>query len=449
MNVIRLRTIFNEIAAKGGNDKLNEFSKHKEDLDLLEVVDFCMNPRFKTGLKLAKLSKELGKINKLTILNSIKEMMDYLRENNTGNSDVVASIQSFMNNQILEEDKTFILQVATQSLKWELGVSSVNNIMGYMFIPQHKIVKPEKITDKHIAWLKKNKLEIAIYKKEEGYREEIKIKDGISKIYSSSGALQNPRGSEWVNVEAELSKIDNYGTLSAEVIKMNDPINPKDRMTLFNETGSTIRRTGQTNDVEIFVFDYTPTNMFDNGIGDITLRERKDLAKEIVDKINSPIIHFIEPMYQGFDYDMINECFNEICSSKGEGIVICVLDSTYEGKKTYKQMMKMKTGEECDLKLVGFEQGAKGNKYENTLGSLIIEFKGHEVKCSLGIRDLYNPDKYDDRLVREYIWSHREELLGSIVRVGYMDIIKSKGNIDLRYCTLLAFRDDKTEESYD
>ena len=48
---MRERIVFNEIAEKRGNEKLAEFKKHIGCVDVKRIVKFCLNPRFKTGLK--------------------------------------------------------------------------------------------------------------------------------------------------------------------------------------------------------------------------------------------------------------------------------------------------------------------------------------------------------------------------------------------------------------
>ena len=66
-----------------------------------------------------------------------------------------------------------------------------------------------------------------------------------------------------------------------------------------------------------------------------------------------------------------------------------------------------------------------------------------------GYKVKYNPDKYDNRMVRDYIWNHQDELMGKIVKVRYTDEnVNEKGELDLRLCRLIEFRDDKSEPSY-
>ena len=121
----------------------------------------------------------------------------------------------------------------------------------------------------------------------------------------------------------------------------------------------------------------------------------------------------------------------------------------YNGKKSYKQMLKIKTEKECDVRIIGFEPGEKGKSFENTLGKMIVDYKGNPVKVMAGYKTNYNPEKYDNRMVRDYIWNNQDELLGKIVKIRFMEeSTNAEGGLDLRLCRLIEYRDDKTEPSY-
>ena len=151
----------------------------------------------------------------------------------------------------------------------------------FTFIYIHKLEKGEVAEPRHLKLLKGK--EFGIYKKVDGYRAEIEVGNGKVKIMSSGGELFKGL----VDVETVLLSSNlPHGVFSCELLAI-DSEGSMTRMEVFNKTGSLLRRDGVKQGIEVNVFNFIPDNGFYEGKHSTTCRERKALAKELVNKINS------------------------------------------------------------------------------------------------------------------------------------------------------------------
>lgn len=123
-----------------------------------------------------------------------------------------------------------------------------------------------------------------------------------------------------------------------------------------------------------------------------------------------------------------------------EGIVVYDPNSFYEDKRSYDWMriVPLKT---ADCKVIGFFEG-KG-KHKNSLGGIIVDYKGHEVKVGTGFKEKVDPEflhcnmnaktqegnaakiKHDFRNVRSFIWEHKELFLEVIAECEFKEETKA------------------------
>jgi len=426
----------------GRNDKEAIIRQNKDNELLKDIFKFVYSTEIKTGIKRKKLEKVVKSQPIYQRIDNFYDLRDFLVENGTGSDETIANIQHFLSRQT-EDMKELYIQIILQDLRGGLSEKTINAAFGYEFIYIHKLEKGEVAEPRHINLLKGK--EFGIYKKVDGYRAEIEVGNGKVKIMSSGG--EPFKG--LVDLEqALLSKDLPHGVFACELLAI-DPTGTMTRMEIFNKTGSLLRRDGIKVGIEANVFNFIPENGFYEGKHPFSCRKRKELAKQLVDKINSPFVRNVAPFYVGTDLSQIDYWFEQMILAEDEGIMVLPMEQKYVGKKSYTQMLKIKTENEADLRIVGFERGEKGKAFENTLGKMIVNYHGNRINVMAGYKIKYDSEKYDDRLVRDYIWTHQEELLGKIVGVKYMDeTTNDSGGIDLRMCRLVCFRDDKTEESY-
>ncbi len=131
------------------------------------------------------------------------------------------------------------------------------------------------------------------------------------------------------------------------------------------------------------------------------------------------------------------ELYYKECLDAGyEGIIIKNLDALYQQKRT-KDWKKLKPNITVDVKVIGCKGGKEG-KYENTLGALIVDYKGVKVSVS-GMSDL----------MRDKLWKMHlaKKLAGITVEVKF-DAETEDGS--MRFPRVKMFKDSViTKQRFD
>ena len=129
--------------------------------------------------------------------------------------------------------------------------------------------------------------------------------------------------------------------------------------------------------------------------------------------------------------------FQTIINRKGEGTIVKASSEVWKsGKPTFQ--IKYKFEFECEMKIVGFKQGNKGTKFENSLGAFKCKSEDGIVKA--------DPSGISEDL-RDEIWNNREDYLNKIITVKCNALSKSKDNehYSLMHPRFIKFRDDKDQ----
>ena len=92
-----------------------------------------------------------------------------------------------------------------------------------------------------------------------------------------------------------------------------------------------------------------------------------------------------------------------------------------------------------DLPIISFEEGT--GRLSGTLGALVLDYKGNSVKVGSGFTDVQ----------REWFWSNRNNLTGTICEVKYKEVSydKKTKQQSLQFPVFVQIRNDKSEPSYD
>lgn len=184
--------------------------------------------------------------------------------------------------------------------------------------------------------------------------------------------------------------------------------------------------------LEIHLFDYIPLTDFSNGYSDMKAIDRKNYVKEKVKKHNHKLIKMIDVFYIGKDTSLIQSKL-EIVSKEDykEGLMVQLCDSKWEGGKKVKHTLKCKLWKCADLLCIGLKES---KEQPNTLGSIILDFKGNEVSAS-GISDE----------LKNIWWNNPSEVVGKIVEIKFKEITVDKNGVEsLQFPNFVRIRYDKT-----
>lgn len=142
-------------------------------------------------------------------------------------------------------------------------------------------------------------------------------------------------------------------------------------------------------------------------------------------------IKFLDYYTVNSNYLRLGELAREYIRKGEEGIIVKKIDAPYEFKRS-NYWLKFKNKDTIDVKITGYYAGESGTKYENTLGGLILDYNGSELRCGSGFTDEE----------RDEIWRIRKDLNGMMCEISYMEETKTGS---LRHPVFERFRFDLEE----
>ena len=264
-----------------------------------------------------------------------------------------------------------------------------------------------------------------------GIRAVAKVSDENVEIFSRQGKpIEGLK-----DIEEELKGLKD-GFYDGELLLNKENIPSKD---LYRETVQVVNSKSEHKSNVVFnIFDYIPLNDFIIGYSRMDCLDRKRFVYEELRKIEPDWLKPVEILYHGkYDKRVVQQELDKQIALEHEGVMVNLANAPYEGKRT-KNILKVKAMQDCDLKIIGFEEGTGKNK--GTLGAIIVDYKGFEVKVGSGFTDKD----------REYFWANRKELLGRVITVQYFEETTNKkdNSLSLRFPVYLELRELGKEVSY-
>lgn len=427
---MNLYTILCEIEIAKGKEKQNVLQKYKDNQDFTDILVLAYNDN-KYGFSKNKLRKELDRYKEYnsnfhSYWDNGFDMCEALATSNINNQlrDAVYSTISAMSEDLQE----VWIRVLTKDLKCGISVTSINkaipNLIPVWTIQKASTYKEGKIKDG--TW-------IGITLKENGihgtYYDGI-IKSRQNKVFEGLDHIINE-----INI---LLQYFPYYVFEGELIRDNiDNLSDNENFRL--TTSILSDETADKTPIKLDLFDLLPQKEFDlAGVSTRTYKERLEQLKQIQSLINELGLKYIgvcEILYEGTDVSQIQKQL-DIVDSKGlEGCVVS-LDKYYQ-RKRLTTLFKVKSWKEGDFKIVGYEESPTN---PNTLGSILIEYKGNSV----GVNGIPNN-------LKEELWNNQEKYLGKIVMVKYKEESKDSktGQYSLQFPSLVRLRLDKDEPNYE
>ena len=404
--------------------------KKNKDNELFKKVliyTYDKNLKFKVSKKSIKPRDGKSKWNDLF------EMLDELSQSNI-NNDLKMNVNRFLGSIEDEEIRDLVIKILLKDLKCNISVKSINKaINGLIF--DFQVMKASAYNDKtKEGFIKKAKKQGYIMSiKRNGERGEVIKENGKVTIKSR----QNKLYENLVNLEKAFENMPDNTFYEGELLAFEP--NGKEWKTSedqFKLTNKILHTDGEKHGIYIELFDMIPLDDFKNGESKIKAKDRRKNIDELVDKINNELIHKAETIYQGTNTDLIQEKLEEVSNcSKHEGLMVILNDSIYESKRV-NYHLKVKLWQTADLKVISLKESVEK---PNTLGSLVVDFKGQEQGVS-GISDS----------LKELWWNNPKEIIGRIIEVKYKAVTKDKeGNESLQFCTFVRVREEGKEISYE
>lgn len=454
-SIIELKDIFKEIKAVSSKKSKEDIIKKYKDNELFaKTLKFVYDDFITTGISTKKINANI-KDNEFMVLNTgfkynYENLLDWVREHNTGKLDTVYMLQTYINQFEDEETKQFLKDVFTKKLKVGITAKTINKVLGKGFIeefgcqlayPYHKYL---------------NKLEgseIIVTQKLDGHRSICIVKNGKATFYTRKGLVVN--GLDIQQHEAEELVKHGFGgkdyVLDGELLAYNaDGLETKD---LFRLTTSILRSDSADKSSVLFnVFDCLPYEEFTAGISkDPFWKRKEDLSNAFYSiyplkstksseiEINplSRHLYEVENIYEDtYHPNVILSLQEEYVEPLGwEGLMINLSDGLYQTKRT-SDILKVKEFFNADVLVKNVFEGT--GELSGTLGGVIIDYKGNDVKVGSGFT-LEERNTY---------WANPNKIIGKVVDVQYFEETNNQNdnNISLRFPTIKSIRLDKTPE---
>ena len=243
--------------------------------------------------------------------------------------------------------------------------------------------------------------------------------------------------------------IDLLGELEAEFIRLADGVDTvfDGELTCHNSDGTVMdRKTGngilnkavkgtikldEAQMVHATLWDVIPLDQFQEGISAMAYGSRFDW---LTNQILTDRIHVVEYTWVA-NINQAQSRFQEYFNNGYEGIILKDMQAVWENKRS-KSLIKFKGELECDLKVVGWEEGT--GKNVGKLGALVCESADGVIKVNVG-SGFNDEDRGSIKAA---------DVIGKIVAVKYNARIKNKseGAIESLFLPIfLEIREDKTE----
>lgn len=404
-----------------------------EDEDFKAVLHFLINPMIITGISDKKINKQVN-IGVYFTDNpdfDLPDLLNWVREHNTGRDSDIAYINSYMWNITDNEDIIeFMKSIITKSFKSGVDVKTCQKVYGKDFIPTLNVMLGTSIENAPIP----DKAWISISQKLNGNR-----------CFYYRGKLYTRQGKEYTGCEHIINELNILSsTQSCSYVFDGELVLKEEGLTdseAFQKgTGIANSKDKDKSNLHLVIFDVIPTDEFERGYSCETYRLRKRTLSILdfsIIRFNLKHISIVEMFYEGYDRTQIDNCLKFAEEHDMEGVMVN-LDAPYECKRT-KNLIKVKKFYTYDLKCTGIEEGT--GKHKGRLGAIIVDFKGNPVGVGSGFSDIQ----------RDVLWKNPDQIVGRVVEVKYKEVTKNKdtGMESLQFPVFVGIREKEKEVSYE
>ena len=431
-----LRKLFERLKNTSGSTGKVAILRSNSDNELFKTtLQFVYDDFVRTGMSYKTLSQPITThITGYEGEYTLEGMMSYVKDHNTGTLSTVAFVQDFCS-LFSEETRDFLYHVFANDLKVGITANTINKALRDGFIkqfnvqlahPYHK--HPEKVAGK----------EFVLTQKLDGHRCICIVNGEEVTFYTRKGLVINGlagQGAEASNLVHQGMGVNSY-VLDGELLLDNpDDLETKD---LFRATSRVLRsEDADKSNILYNVFDALPLSEFFSGKSSKTFVERKSGLVEAFEQASMQEgfhIRLVQNLYQGTDLGAIHRLQKELVEPLGwEGLMINLADGKYECKRTT-NLLKVKEFFDADVVVKDVFEGT--GRLEHTLGGVIVDYKGYEVRVGSGF----------SQAERDNFWEHQEELIGKVIQISYFEETHNQNDdgISLRFPTYVCRRFEKT-----
>ena len=403
--------------------KLQILKENKDNALLKRILQYTYdNVKYTFGLRETSLFNFDKDLDNFPVYNDLFWLLDDLNTRKITGDEARGSCVNFYNVNNGTTRAAFLLRILSRDQKIGMSVKSFLKVWPD-FVAKTKYCRCSVLNEKTI---KKIHFPCFVQLKCDGTYREAHVKDGEVSFKTRAGEpYENP-------VMQELMKDLPNGYYMGEftIGKADEP--DEDRASgngLINSNNPPFEKIYYT------LWDYLTDAEYKGVISQPYWARFKNL-QDILNDVNDERLNAV----QNYDAETLEDALHITSTLMSHGLEGSVIKDKHMRFKdgTSPEQLKVKLKVDADLRLVGFERGTKGTKYENKNKVLIFESDDGLIKGrTSGMTDkevdevTLNPDKY----------------LGTIIAVQFNDLVKAQGHeyYALSHPRFIEFRTDKTE----
>lgn len=424
--------------------------KNKNNEVLKTILELTYNPHKKYGISEKILNEFMDKTNAepVEVGDNIFLIFDKLAKNNI-NDDLRFELSNILLNIKNVEVQELFKCIVLKDLKIGIGKTTINKVWKNLIPSSETNVVIKPMLASKFDFNKIPNDDLVVTEKLDGIRCVAICKEDGVELYTRQGKLIEG----CIEIEQDLEVLRKY--LSTEVDKLRYKCKSEfvfdgellakdcDYSTVYKETTKRVKNKNEIKTgIEFKIFDILDYEEFENNKCNRIYSERMFLLHTLdimkCDEVNS--VSILRPIYIGKDIDKILGLLDEYKNKGAEGLMVNLYNGLYEFKRS-KNILKLKTMQTADLRVVDYEEGNGKNK--GKLGALIVEFihNNNIYTCKVG-------SGFSDE-ERVLYWNNIDLVMDKIVEIQFFEITNNSNNeYSLRFPVWLGrVRNDKNEIS--
>jgi len=423
---MNLDQFFNDLAENSSRlYKIQMLEANRDDATLREVVRLALDPF--TQFYIRKIPKYTPNTSGhgASIASMLPALYELRERIVTGNA-AIEHLKTVL--EALKADDAKVMErIIQKDLKCGVALSTANSVWTGL-LNDYPVMLCSQFDQKLVD---KIKFPAFVQTKMDGMRFNAIVRDGKVEYRSRNGKeiqLLGNLDAEFVELagdvdcvfDGELLVVSNGGILDRQT--GNGILNKANKGTISVAEASMVQAT---------VWDVIPYLYFVDGVCPVAYEKRFYSLNTLINKHEPTRIKTVKS-WEVDTIEQANHLFQELLSSGEEGIILKGKEGIWENKRS-KTQIKFKGELECDLKIVGIEEGT--GKYKGMLGAIQCESSDGVIKVSVG-------SGFTDAQRK----SLGEEIIGKVAAVKYNMRISNRGGDESLFLPIvLEIRFDKEE----
>jgi hypothetical protein len=422
---MNINSFLNRLAEDAGrNYKIELLELKADDALLKEVIRLALDPltQFYQRKIPAYTTGNIG----MNLEQGLKRLFPLASRMVTGNLAIAHLTETL--SSLSADDAKVIERIIEKDLRCGVSISTANKIWPDL-VMDYPCMLCSQYDEKLI-----NKIEFPAYVqlKMDGMRFNAIVRNGVVEFRSRNGKEIQLLGNlqeEFITLAGGIDCV-----FDGELLVKDKGI-ILDRQTgngILNKANKGTIKTDEAQKVHATVWDVIPYSGFIEGKCEVPYSVRYETLQSFT---LPEKIHLVETT-EVYSLDAAQKIFEEYLDKGQEGIILKSQTGIWENKRA-KHQIKFKGELECDLEIIGVEEGT--GKYAGKLGALVCSSRrqnGQSLAVSVG-------SGFNDAH-RDEFWSIRDTLIGKIVAVKYnAKIVNKQGEISLFLPIFIEMREDK------